>query len=887
MNDVVLRLTTTEAREHNPKAVFLGEAEGIITPLALYLSQRNVELFAGKTLSDAFFGDYFFYIGTFSEAKKILATNIGSLPKALFLVTGFSDLIEVAQILNKFEQVKFVALGHLTGLNKEQVERIMNFFLGSTEKQLILAAPDYNVISKTVSSADNILEATKKMISDQSTDNPDTFSPVSDKSKTENYLTSETSAATANFEVTDEDSSLVEEMTTSAASIGKNEPQKSIPAEFSKPNELDSRLNNLFNDTNSTNKESKKKISVTRAILTAFIVTIFFPITSLFVNLFVGNYCFFKQYKTLILSKTSKSLGYEKCAAFFLHISDKSFSITEGLFSSAGQRSFYNIASRTINNELIASDGLGHLAQVAKNSSALITGLTGVERGVSFAPLISAIRGDLDLAGRQFGLLEAESKTDLYKSFFEKAPDALKKYAAELNRQIKNTGNQIYFAQNSLQILPETIGLYKKKTYMLVFQNNMELRPTGGFIGSYGLVTFEDGALSDFKVEDVYAADGSLKGHVDPPEPIRVHLGQEHWYMRDSNWDPDFTQSASRIAWFLEKEMDTKVDGVIAVDLYLAQKLLEITGPITLADFSETVTTDTVFFSAQTHVQTDFFPGSTQKKDFLGALARSLQEALVQEKVSKIALFQKLQEAILEKHLLVYFSNPLLQQVAHQNDWSGEIILPSCGTCVVDFTAVVDANVGVNKANLYVERRLKDTVTINENGQVGHLFEVTYKNNSPSLDTHLGGTYKNYVRILLPEQTDIISAAENDLPLTLDEGTVASQSSVVVQVIRGQKVLSYLLEVTPEEKKVISFSYNIDFADLKNTSQYRYVVSKQPGTLADPIQLTVIYPPAWQVKTFNEEAPMVAGATTLVNGSQITYNTTLLEDRIFKLQFAP
>ena len=68
----------------------------------------------------------------------------------------------------------------------------------------------------------------------------------------------------------------------------------------------------------------------------------------------------------------------------------------------------------------------------------------------------------------------------------------------------------------------------------------MELRPTGGFIGSYAIMTFDKGRLAEIVVNDVYTADGQLKGHVDPPEPIRKYLGEGGWFLRDSNWDPDF-----------------------------------------------------------------------------------------------------------------------------------------------------------------------------------------------------------------------------------------------------------------------------------------------------------------------------------------------------------
>ena len=68
----------------------------------------------------------------------------------------------------------------------------------------------------------------------------------------------------------------------------------------------------------------------------------------------------------------------------------------------------------------------------------------------------------------------------------------------------------------------------------------MELRPTGGVYRQSCSGNLADGRLADFSVEDVYTADGQLKGHVDPPPPISLLLGQEHWYLRDSNWDRIF-----------------------------------------------------------------------------------------------------------------------------------------------------------------------------------------------------------------------------------------------------------------------------------------------------------------------------------------------------------
>ena len=116
-----------------------------------------------------------------------------------------------------------------------------------------------------------------------------------------------------------------------------------------------------------------------------------------------------------------------------------------------------------------------------------------------------------------------------------------------------------------LLLYKEGGGFSGTQSYLVLFQNSMELRPTGGFVGSVGKLTMVDGLVADFTIFDVYELDGQLRGHVDPPDPIRTLLSQEHWYLRDSNWDPDFFESGQRAAWFYEKETGQSVDGVISV----------------------------------------------------------------------------------------------------------------------------------------------------------------------------------------------------------------------------------------------------------------------------------------------------------------------------------
>ncbi len=120
--------------------------------------------------------------------------------------------------------------------------------------------------------------------------------------------------------------------------------------------------------------------------------------------------------------------------------------------------------------------------------------------------------------------------------------------------------------ENTIDSFPALLGFEGKREYVVLFQNNMELRPGGGFIGSYGLVKLDKGRVTDFTVHDVYDADGKLSTHIDPPYGLQRYMGAKHWFLRDSNFAIDFPQDAKQAETFLQLETGENVDGVIAID---------------------------------------------------------------------------------------------------------------------------------------------------------------------------------------------------------------------------------------------------------------------------------------------------------------------------------
>lgn len=441
--------------------------------------------------------------------------------------------------------------------------------------------------------------------------------------------------------------------------------------------------------------------------------------------------------------------------------------------------------------------------------------------------LCSEIKVSLDDAYYHLSLIDGEFKNvERLKTFRDQLPELR---------------NSVLQARQTVQIFPSLVGVEEKKTYLVLFQNNNELRPTGGFIGSFALVTFEKGKLLDFEVQDVYWADGQLKGHVEPPPELKKYLGEANWYLRDANWSPDFPTSAAQTRWFLEKEIGRVVDGVIGVNLFLAQRLLEATGEIELPDYKEKINTTNLFERAQYYSEIGFFPGSTQKQDFLGSLARTLFEKLKKtEGRTRLALAQAIYQSLNTKDLLVFFSDAQTMRVITDLGWDGRVKEITCSetVCYADYLMIVEANVGVNKANFFVQREINHEVNIDSNGGIKEKLKITYQNASPS-ENFPAGRYKNYLRILVPEETQLEM-------ITLD-GVEVRQDRIDKRVIAGKTSFGFLIEVPIKEKRAVEISYRLPGKiQLAEKSQYLLFLQKQSGAKEEKFNLKLT-PPAGMV----------------------------------------
>jgi len=428
---------------------------------------------------------------------------------------------------------------------------------------------------------------------------------------------------------------------------------------------------------------------------------------------------------------------------------------------------------------------------------------------------------------------------------------------------------EVVGAKKLIGRLPWILSEDGQKRYMVLLQNNMELRPTGGFIGSFALVEFDHGRFINYNVFDVYSADGQLKGHIEPPKPIRVYIDQAGWFLRDSNWDPDFPTSAERAEWFLEKELDTPVDGVVAIDLNYIKDLVGILGPIELVDFDKTIDKNNLYDITQYEVENDFFPGSRKKENFLSSLAQSVVGKITKGEIDTLKFAETTYGNLNARHIQVFLHDKQTQIAFSSLEWDGGISFQNCqvDNCYSDWLGIVEANLGVNKANYFVKRSANLKVFLQE-GFIGHTLEISLSSTAnPALGN--SGRYKTYTRVLTP------MAAKHDF-VSVVGGTENTFLEPEIETIHSRQEAGVYVEIGPGETKKITFNWKTDNnLKLSGSGEYIFKWRKQAGVGDDPINISI--------QSFRRVKIETEPEYSLTPDGVYVYNTLLTRDLVSRI----
>lgn len=449
----------------------------------------------------------------------------------------------------------------------------------------------------------------------------------------------------------------------------------------------------------------------------------------------------------------------------------------------------------------------------------------------------------------------------------EEKETAFGKYETEL-RSIKSDIS----VQAQLQpILSSLTGEDSKKTYAVIFQNNQELRPTGGFIQAVALLNFDDGSLVSHDVYSVYSLDQKLSGAVVPPEEVVKYLGEEKWYLRDSNWNPDFPSTSRQIEWFITKSTGVQVDGVIAVNLFTIKDLLEAIGPVDLPEYNEVINSKNILERMEFHSEVVLID-SPDSIDYSVVLLEKILEKVTKINDEKVnPLLYSLKKSISENQLAFSVSEKATQQVLHDLGWTGGLIKPSCPAelslvnCRVDSISQVEANVGINKANYYLERAIDQKITIDKEKAV-HQRKITFKNNAKS-NSWPKGTYKSFQRFFIDEDSVVEGVFINGSPLI--------EEQISKKITNGFLEIGISVDVPIQKTLEVQIDYS---TPLSFDSGFSYVFfnKKQAGTSGDPVNIIFEHS--------SDISPVLISPSAEVVGRKIIFDTKN-SNSLFSVEF--
>ena len=250
------------------------------------------------------------------------------------------------------------------------------------------------------------------------------------------------------------------------------------------------------------------------------------------------------------------------------------------------------------------------------------------------------------------------------------------------------------------------------RTYMVMLQNNYELRPGGGFLGQYAVVKVKDGAVISQTFEDANLLDQRINAKVTPPYPLTRKMQIKKWKFRDSNFSPDFPTNVEKAEYFYRMAGGhEKFDGVVAVNTNVFNHILELTGPITPTGYNTTFNSEDGALKLEEVVEKNYLG-----EDVAAAAKqnrKAIMKALTNDMVSKLTSLNNIPKVaelglaeLRNKNIMLSFKDANTQSLVESVNWAGEVNQDWKG----DYLMFVDANLGALKTDYFVKRRIDYTV---------------------------------------------------------------------------------------------------------------------------------------------------------------------------------
>ncbi len=474
--------------------------------------------------------------------------------------------------------------------------------------------------------------------------------------------------------------------------------------------------------------------------------------------------------------------------------------------------------------------------------------------GSVFLPLQKALSRAQDNVTQASEILDGIESNSL--------PEQYQEQFADLQERLPAIRALVDEAVAATSFLGRMTGTDQPRRYLILFSNPSELRPTGGFPGSYGLITFENGRVKDFRADDIYNPDGQLRELIVPPLQLQ-HI-TPGWGMRDSAWWIDFPTSARKVMQYWQHDGGSAVDGVLTMKPDVLKGILKITGPISMPAYDLVLTSENVIATLQLEVESK---KTAQPKQIIVDLAPLILQRLSAAPPAQwVALLELFKESLDNRNALMYFEDQQLQSYVLSEGLGGTI-----GQTNGDYLAVNVSNIKGAKSDAVTDTAIKLESWM-EAGSMVHRLTLTRRHNGGASEY---GFYNkpntSWVRVLVPKGSALRDIKGNATPTykpLLEYATTAAKRDPDLEALEatyrsnGRGAISYeesgktgfgfWMEVQPGRTGVVQLEYTVPAKYI--SAGYTLLVQRQPGLDLSDFELTL---QKGSIKTVTSAAPSV------------------------------
>lgn len=450
-------------------------------------------------------------------------------------------------------------------------------------------------------------------------------------------------------------------------------------------------------------------------------------------------------------------------------------------------------------------------------------GGTAQERLAKAVETLAIVTPQIDTVGKN--LQNARSEINKIQSW--RYPNILPGNPGRKIDTAKNTLDQleslVIDTKPLLEVLPDIMGQKQEKKYLILFQNDKELRPTGGFITAYAIFKVNKGLLESEGSSDIYKIDDTLTKKVPAPDPIIKYLPNvPSLNLRDSNLSPDFRSSMLTFESLYEFTQDPKdIDGIIALDTQFVVSMMKVLGDLEIdgdkftTEKVDACNCEQIIYELERYADQPVAFEKGDRKGIIGTLMQSMMDrAFNAPKSQWPTLLGSSIEALREKHLLMYFKNPNTQEAVEKVNFAGRL-----HEYDGDYLHINETNFAGAKSNLFVQEKVKQTVKKGKNGSLEKKLTIDYKYprkmDNCSLERKgglcLAGIYRDWIRIYVPKGSKITKVEGIDLTESED---------------LGKTVFEGFFELRPEGALKMEIEYT---SPVKVNGDYRLLIQKQGG----------------------------------------------------------